>query len=94
MRTIQEIFNLVISKKLYDPANYKWFMCHSLDVAFDLGLITRKELNFVSKEVQDYVTYICCDDVALKDALNSRQMAHDVQTLLNIYKDWENRPIP
>lgn len=62
MRTIQEIFNLIIQEGMYTPAErhssydsrqYVW-MCHALYTAHADGLITSEELETTQAAIHEY----------------------------------------
>lgn len=61
MRPIQEIFDLMIAREYYSSIPHRWsraYMCHSLDIAFGNGDITKYEHEYAKNQIQEYMTYL------------------------------------
>lgn len=91
MRTLQEIFNIVIEHQLYFPRKG---ICIALYRAFYLKLITREERDTACCHIQDYLHYLDILADFLFEALQSNNLPSSDSDLLNIYMNWDSRPFP
>lgn len=96
MRTIQEIFNVVIEAGLYGKGT---FMCFSLGRAEDAGLITSLESSTAIQVISDYLntgvgSNTLISSLASSGNLNKEEIGkgYTKVDLTRIYKDWANRP--
>lgn len=83
MRTIQEIFNVVLDRD--DYYSRRKLMCWALQQAECLGIITEEECRFADEQIKEY----------LENWLLLRHALHYLQTKitpLEVYRDWANRP--
>ena len=96
MRTIQEIFNVVIEAGLYGKGN---FMCFSLEEAVNTGLISASEFCATKCEIDAYLhtgvgSNTLISSLASSGNLNKEEIGkgYTKVDLTRIYKDWANRP--
>lgn len=93
MRTIQEIFNLVIDNGFYEIESKGYaYMCHSLYSAYKNGCIGMDEVVLATDAIESYMQG--SEVIALVTALDSG-LGKETSTFrdcLLVYKDWENRP--
>lgn len=80
MRTIQEIFSMVIENKLY-----RRHMCIALLAAKAHKVISQYESQMATQAILDYLN----GEPILAHALEVRGLP---QTPREVYLDWENRP--
>ena len=94
MRTVQEIFEVVIDNGFYAAKYIKDtsspVMCYALLYAKGAGMITHPEYASAFEEVKGYIGGTGCP--TLKMALDASNMKSDFNDLLMIYLDWEFRP--
>lgn len=92
MKTVQEVFNKVIEGEYYHPAAAR-YMCEALMRARELGIITEQEDAIAHQEINKYLREELKSNAnSLKQALIENDLPHDCQDLLDIYRNWENRP--
>jgi hypothetical protein len=93
MRTIQEIFNIIIEKGLYpynDNVEHSTnYMCISADVAFRRGYISYDEYLLVKKDIKDYMG---STNSTLIEHLESLGISWKKDDCLEIYQNWTTRP--
>ena len=99
MRTIQEIFDVVLANDLY-PLEDKDFpaMCHSLGRAWRYNLITTDEERQATDGIDSYLAEL--GRWVMSSAYLQRQLAitfnldecPPVEILRAIYRDWDRRP--
>ncbi len=85
MKTVQEIFNGIIEDDLYQSQGY--FMCISLDYAWNHGLITDQEHDQCLEEIYDFIGP--CATLHGMFELRDHRLTKEVR--LEIYKNWERR---
>ena len=94
-RPLQEIFDLLLGDPtLYDPdpiTSANTYMCHALEDAAALGLITKVEDMLTRQEVFRDVASLGGDD-SLKTALKFAGMDYCPEAIRKIYSDWSSRP--
>jgi hypothetical protein len=90
MRSIQKIFDIVISKGFYKDFgfNSSGFMCISLWLASYEGVITKEEERKVIAAIEQYVY----PRFTLSEKLKEKGIEDSFANRLKIYKDWKNRP--
>ena len=99
MRTIQEIFDVVLANDLY-PLLDDGFpsMCHSISRAWRYNLITTDEKHQAFDDIDSYLAELYVGERA--SAYLQRQLAiafnldecPPVEILRAIYRDWDRRP--
>lgn len=103
MRTVQEIFNVVIAEGYYgefpfytDNPFMTGFMCFALDRAYQESLITFNERDLAKREISRYLKALWggIGGSNLKRCLVKRGLPSTSKARLAIYKDWKNRPLP
>lgn len=103
MRTIQEIFDLAITKAGYRPVgrSNNWFgkgMCAALKRARSEGHIDAVEYSDAIDEIEWYLKELAGgelprpEDHFLSTVLRAAGMPYDERVQRRIYKDWANRP--
>ena len=98
MRSIQEIFNVVIKAGIYNPAKTSSsmssaYMCYALDHAYNSkNLITGEERKAAQEAIEEYVYSLCETTCWLATALSNNGLPHSPKDLLAVYQDWNNRP--
>ena len=101
MRSIQEIFDVVLDTGAYDPSGEEYehcsrYMCFALEVTHELfNVITEEECKVATEAATNYVALLGNGGTrVLSTALAYRDLPHSPDDLINIYKDWNNRPRP
>lgn len=90
MRSIQEIFNVVIDSGYYSDTDNGRFMCISLNVAFyHAGIITYEERLAAKKAIDDFLTGEWDSYAFLYTALSTHYDLHTFEDRLNVYRNWE-----
>lgn len=88
MKTVQEIFNGIIEDDLYQSQGY--FMCVSVDFAWDRGLITDEEHDLCRDALYDFLEcYPTLHGKFIKYGFLGAELTKEVR--LEIYKNWERR---
>ena len=99
MRTMQEIFDVVLANDLYPLLDIDYFsMCYSLDWAGRYKLITADEEQQARDGIDSYLDKLGGGEKV--SAYLQRQLAitfnldeyPPVEILLAVYRDWDNRP--
>jgi len=103
MKSIQEIFDVVIGAEIYDPwgeeqAFSSSFMCFALGVACNhFGVITEEERVYAHREIKCYVRTLCsladCHTDVLSTALSFNELPNKPDDLNKVYTNWGNRPL-
>lgn len=99
MRSVQELFNLIIDKGYYGeeravktsegtPASE--LMCHAISYASTDKIISLGEKQRLTKAVQSYIRPFF--EVTLKHHLETLGRPSTLEDRIKIYRDWENRP--
>lgn len=99
MRTIQEIFNVVIDAGHYHQHGR---MCPALVLAHEYRLITTEEYYLAVTEIRQYLCDLAEEEdyfsdrvhADLVDALRSAGFAFRFEDRLAIYQKWADRPLP
>lgn len=86
MRTVQEIFNIMIETELYSERLYP-LMCHALDTA--IHEISEEEFQIAHSAIQEYIKPYG----SLGGLLRHNNHAYEFKDKIEIYKNWDNRPI-
>lgn len=86
MKTVQEIFDLVINARYYNETED--LMCLSIAYAKNRELITEGECQSALNEIDNYLGNV----VSLRFFLLCHGEDPSFERRLAIYKDWENRP--
>lgn len=99
MRTVQEIFKVAIEEGFYGEGPYAdVLMCNALEHACKQGLITFIEKFSAKREIFKYMETFWKGrdgkDITLKSCLDKEAFSSDFEARLEIYKNWENRPLP
>ena len=91
MRSIQKIFDIVISKGFYGDfgLNSSEFMCISLELASWGDVITEEEERKTIAAIEQYVY----PRLTLSEKLKEKGIEASFANRLKIYKDWKNRPV-
>lgn len=92
VRSIQEIFNVVIEEGFYKSPSCS-LMCFALIDAFDAGVISSEEMDAAHEAIRNYLTQTGeYNPIFLKSALFLSGLPYSFEDRLAIYKDWDNRP--
>ena len=101
MLTIQRVFDRVISQGLYKPSispGRRRGMCAALGQAFwEVGIINVIELEGAIKEIEKYLEHLKSitgrEYLFLDQYLEHLNIPPSIDSLLAIYRDWNNRPM-
>lgn len=95
---VQDVFNQVIDAGYYRhwrvgefehlPINFSEFMCVSLTLAEEDGVISRRQFRCAVVELRRYLK----GHSALASKLCDNKLPRDFESRLAIYRDWANRP--
>lgn len=94
MRTLQEIFNVVINAGIYSKElenTTSPFMCAALILAFKTKHITREEGRMARDAIKEYLSPT--GYLFLTSALRNEDHPSTFEDRKAIYLDWENRPL-
>lgn len=99
MRSIQEIFNVVIDAGHYDQHGR---MCPGLGEAHEYEIITKEEYHLATTTIRQYLCDLAEEEdyfsvrvhANLVDALRSAGFAFRFEDRLAIYQKWADRPLP
>ena len=90
MRTVQQIFNIVIHHGLYTTS-----MCLPLWQAKNRLLITESEYQKAVKAIRNYMKKLDkdadCDRTFLREVLKQKGLPSSCEDRLKIYRDWKNK---
>ena len=102
MRNTQQILNKVIKAGIYSDTCYQdkrnAYMCLSLEIAREKGLITAAEKNKATKEILKDISYLARyigqTGVSLSYSLHAHNLPSRFSDRLKIYQNWKKRPYP
>ena len=93
MRTIQEVFNLVIGKEYFKDAKY--FMCIAADKALKDGVITQEEYTLIENAITEYLgneIFLMHVIINKIEAPPHRLTIKEIQQIATeIYSSWDDR---
>ena len=108
-RTVQEIFDLAISKGFYDvneTLSGTYYMCDSLEIMHERSLLSDEEYLKVTKEIERYLFsleekvgkhYRCrfLYDALRRLGILSKRLSRQEswEFIASVYSDWDNRPL-
>lgn len=98
LRTVQQLFNVVIDSGHYSNTNpytaekgSAW-MCCAVGDAYEEHLITYDEREKVLRAINGYLHSMYGGQGLLRTALNENGLPCEFNDRLAIYRDWKNRP--
>ena len=86
MLTTQQVFNKVVNGGFYTEED--GLMCRSLKNAARQGFIEKEEFIQATAEIREYLSGFG----SLGGFLSYKDQAHDFNSRLALYLDWQNKP--